>query len=432
MDPNAVVTLFRSDPLPFLFASAVTYVALIVGVRRQLIVLEDYLHLQVILISAYASVIAVAFLQPTSQTIGLTVLLILYLAGMLVAFNRTTTPEKEKRLAPQRRPVFIYSLEGKVFAIVVMGFVLLNVTVNFMSGAFVVGETAVGQRYLAYDTNPLLKIVGRAIVYFPIFIAYVYRGTLLGRAALLTVAVTVLQGLLVGSKAVLLQWIMFAAYWLYLAKLDNPGFKTPRVVLYYAAVLAMLGVPLWIVYIGATAGDYESGLQHFTERLLLGMLQLPQAGISGIAEKVPELSLAQFYFAPILKAVGAYSSQYDAVNHYYVVHVLGWDIDFDAMRPNNNLLLELVLTQGWLIAVVASPILAYLYFTAYVWLRERRWDSFLLATLFVYFTSRPFFWLIDGQTWFNGLIGLGVFYVIWFVSAAFAKLFLVRSLRVRY
>jgi hypothetical protein len=432
MDLYAVLNLFRSDPLPFYFASIVTYLVLIAGARRQLVALEDYLHVQIIMISAYASVIAVAFLRPEAQPIGLMVLLVLYFFGMVLAFQRGTTPAGEKQRAPERKRVFTETIEGKLFAVVVMATLVLNFTVNIMSGDFVVGETAVSQRYSAYESNPILKIVGRPILYFSVFLVYAYRGTWLGRVAVIVLGLVALQSPLVGSKAFMLQWMLFAAYWLYLVRLDNPRYKPPRLALYYGASIAIVSGPLWILYIGATEGDYNSGIQHLLERLFLGMNHLPEAGLAGIAGQVPELSLAQFYLAPILKAFGAYSSQYDGINHYYVTHVLGWHIDYDGMRPNNNLILELVLTQGWVVAAIATPILAYMFFAAYIWLRKRRWDSFLTMALFLYFTSLPFFWLIDGSAWLNGLIGLGVFYVIWFVSAAFAKLFLNKSSKVRY
>lgn len=427
-----VQDLFRAAPANFIAASLVTYAILFFVMRRQFVAIDDFLHVAVILISAYASILVVPFLTPTFGTIAFAGLLWLYFAGMFVAFYLAKPLSHLKRIAERRRRVFVNTLEGKLFAWTILVFIVANAFLNVLASDFVVGETPLGQRFTAMNSNPLLKYTGGSLSFFSAYMVYVYRGTVLGFVAIGVLALVMVQGFFVGSKAFLLYGVLYLLYISYLAKLDNPTYKPPRAVLYAVGLLAVIGVPIGVVYIGAAEGGYGSGFQHFLERLFLGMQHLAQAGLQSTTGYVPELSLVEFYFAPVLKVLGLYNNLYDGINHYFVVNVLGVSIDYDAMRPNHNLLLELVYTQGWLFAIILTPLLSFAFYRAYFYFRDRRWDSFFHATVFVFLTSAPFGWLISGQGWFANLIGVLLVYAIWFFISLFIHLPIRKGVRVRY
>ncbi len=278
--------------------------------------------------------------------------------------------------------------------------------------------TAVGDRYQLSSANRLAFYLFSAAQFLPPVLIHALSKAMgtdfKWRWAMVVLAFCWLVQLLTFSKTAMLFPVLSYAIVLALRRYDGLSSKQTfrRQVLALGAV--GLGVFAVVAGISIAAGGVELfmsvlmsvGLRLFTS--FDGLVMLSTTDLSAL----PNLSIVQFYLAPVLKILGLYTQEYNATNFFIATEILGMDPDTVGLLPNNNLVAEMYLCfpAGLRWSVIAFA--GFFHGSLFRFFYRRRAGSLYGTCVFGLLISNPFGMLIDGQGWFGTLIALHVILVV--------------------
>jgi len=371
-------------------------------------------------LSGALSFVGLAFYIDSKEGYWLVFGVHLFLLGMLFGLRWTRVqfvgPHFAHALAGFRTKPGLLFLFALVFAIVVG-----NLVLNILSGEYRMGFDDPSQRYKAVERSRLLFHLWFGVTNLVPFFVYLFRATLLRFLAICLLIVSLTIGILFGGKGAVLLFIRDVLFIFYLGIIDGARAR-PRPSILLAAVIPLgFGLTLVMIQFLMRLESMGEALVAFVIRVFGHFDQLISASVLEFPLKDYGLSMWKFYFATALKALGWYDGIYNGANHFFIVNALGFEIDQVGTAPTNNLLIEVIFTQGLLAGMILVPIWSIIVFRVWDYFLGNRYRSVFSTIFFVHFTLSPFGFFYDGQMFFTRSYSLLLVYLVWLGAVNIVK-----------
>jgi hypothetical protein len=375
------------------------------------------------MVGFYSCFIGIIFFFQNQISFALAAGLLIYLISIYSAFFyfNARLPETAS-----------YSGAGSIVLVVLLaayvGMAIANIKINIVDSG-IGGAEMGGGRYQARTGNRFVfqaSLAWRALVLYFIASTWGRWTVVLGIGGLLISWAT---QFLLGSKAAILGVgvdLLLLFFYVKLFRIKSrrkPGSANallpPRInkiflVLMIGGCTSALALSPFALTLKDQGVSYGDALAIIGSRLFSGFDGLFIAVEAGLR---PDESLTAFYtwwFSSPLKVLNQFSGVYNGSNHYLMSHYLGpAAADAGGMFPNNNLILEVIVSTPLLISALVLPALGVFYgYVAAFSIKSAR-SSVFWGVSCVFLTQNPFSMLIDGQGFITGLIAMfPVFFVL--------------------
>lgn len=404
---------------PAILAQNVFIVALAVGAnyailrflfRKSIVTLFDPVHVGVCLLSFYLVFLILPFYIKVTETFWVTsaLLWIFFLAASIPTSSNVFKAQYLK-LAD--------SAQIK-FCIVVVAVIALDFAVNtLLSPIPLLSGGGTDTRYLLNQNSRMLAWASSSVTGIPILLAVLSDNRLVKRLSYSAVMIEVVEGILSASKSSLFAFIfLFANYSFLLALRGGKPSRRLRLAITGFAIVTALVLPFYLVAVKVGTDPFDA-LSLFLVRLVGGFDQLIYWVLSGDPPVSHHLSLTQFYFLPVLKALFHVQPRYNTAIDYLYIEILGFADTKEGMFPNSNLVLEAVFTNGVIAGAFIIAIIGFIVFATRRYLLRQHGLRVRHLILFQLFVMNPFGWLLDGQRFVVSLYSACLFYILFIALA---------------
>lgn len=303
----------------------------------------------------------------------------------------------------------------------VYGYYLFLVLSIFKVGSF---DLLYHKRYLVFESARLFSYIFYSIAFFPPLLIVIKNPTIRWNKFFLCILPFWIVQMLTFSKTGILFILVAYSVRITISNLDKIVFSKTSIKMACKNVAYIFAILLIVFLVQESLPQGAKGILSFIcYRLYSGFDSLVMLSEFNILQ-LPDLSLFQFYFAPVLKALGMYKQQYNAANYFLGIEYFGFPIDSMGLLPNNNLVMELNLTlHRYLVPVI---IFVYGFFYGYLYKRSLKWLQYrgLWFWIASYVLLSPLAPLIDGQSWFGNLLAILLLYLIAVALNSFKTLIL--------
>jgi len=309
-----------------------------------------------------------------------------------------------------------------MYMLILLSIVVIDLLVNLILPwhiPLLIGYSA-DVRVAASTNSRLLVYLSSSVGALPIVFLALSDSKRVRRIALITIILVLFKSVLMLSRGVVLNIVvLFSIYYFlkslkfmnktsFFAYLERKKIKSAKYKLFTYLMLASLLTPVYMHFIAN-----GSKVLFIFERLFRGFDNLIFTIVYDInIDKVMEkfnMNMIDLYFMPFFKVLFGAKYEFNSVTEYILYDV--FHITEKQAFPNSNLMLELVMTEGFVVAFV-STIIIYMYMML---VRKRliykKRINLFNAILLYYFVVAPFDFFMFGYQEFLRILVSFLIYV---------------------
>jgi hypothetical protein len=350
------------------------YTLLRLFLRKKILSFFDALHFGVIQTSfAMAGVMSSVFFRGSIPAgyVGIMIVFFAFFFGAMVASNPKPVAILELSMS---------SSHQSIFALIISAVLIINIFINRMNSIFAIASGTQARVNMTVEVaSPTLLYLSSSLSGLLVVLFFLTGYKRVKRIAVLGMFVALISGLLSNSKSSVFAIVIWVACGLFLVDiklrvaydanlsgaLENLKITKHRLKVLFKrmSILVLFLLPLWLIFL-KVGDDFEGASMVFLNRIFLGYdsfiwLFSNDVDVTQVAHK---LSLIDLWFYTYVKNIVG-TPEFQSIGQYSIYLATG-DPEFakTGLNPNSNLVLELIMTQGIMIAVVLSFLMGYFVF----------------------------------------------------------------------